>query len=203
MDPRHREVLRKHRLWLSDQLLVSDTVVQFLYQEEILTEAQVEMIESQDTNKHRVLKLLDLLPNRGPGAFPAFLQSLHEFSWIREALEENSEAPGPSTDYNLSDHDLHRVPSDRELSRMASLLGAQWESVLLDLDLSSEDLYRCRADHPLDAHMAALEGLVQWRRSNGKKATVKRLMESLEAAEIHPSLLRDVLRRDDGAGKAT
>lgn len=198
METRHKTILRKHRLWLSEQLLVAETIVQFLYQEEILTLAQVEAIESQESSKHRVLKLLDILPSRGPLAFNAFLLSLHEFSWVRDILHRDLEAlpGGPaigSTDDFFSDHILNKVPTDRELSRIASLLGMQWESVLLDLELTTEDLYRCRADHLLDAQGAALEGLVHWRRTQGKRATVKRLIKSLEAAEIHPSVLQDAL----------
>ncbi|XP_020782235.1 death domain-containing protein CRADD [Boleophthalmus pectinirostris] len=198
MDKRHKELLRKHRLWLSEQLLVSETVVQFLYQEDILTQAQVEEIECQTSNKQKVLKLLDILPARGPQAFHSFLQSLDEFSWVRDTLRRDLHSqPGPALgsadDVCINDHILHRVPTDRELSRIATLLGGQWEAVLLDLDLTAEDLYRCRSDHPLDVHGAALDGLVQWRRAQGKRATVQQLIKSLKAADIHASMLLDAL----------
>lgn len=86
MDPEHKALLRTHRLELSGQLLVSDTIVPFLYQENILTENQVEDIESQPTNRQKSLKLLDILPSRGPRAFDSFLRSLEEFSWVRDKL---------------------------------------------------------------------------------------------------------------------
>ncbi|KAK7896741.1 hypothetical protein WMY93_022066 [Mugilogobius chulae] len=193
MDKRHKEVLRKHRLWISEQLLVSDTILQFLYQEDILTHAHIEEVELQVSSKHKVLKLLDILPSRGPQAFTVFLQSLDEFSWVRDTLQEElhnlpgDPARGSTGEVCLSDHILHRVPTDRELSHIAAILGGQWEAVLLDLELTTEDLYRCRADHQLDVHGAALEGLVQWRRAQGKRATVQRLIRSLEAADMHPS----------------
>lgn len=88
---------------------------------------------------------------------------------------------------------LQRVPSDQELSRLASRLGAEWESVLLDLGLSVETLFRCRADHALSAHGAALAGLVQWRRRGGRGATFQRLIQSLKKADVHPSVLGEVL----------
>ncbi|XP_033845722.1 death domain-containing protein CRADD [Periophthalmus magnuspinnatus] len=198
MDKRHKELLRKHRLWLSEQLLVSETIVQFLYQEDILTQVQVEEIECQSSSKQRVLKLLDILPVRGPRAFQVFLQSLDEFSWVRDTLQRDLDCqPGPglgsADDVCISEHTLQRVPTDRQLSRIADLLGGQWEAVLLDLELTTEDLYRCRADHQLDMHGAVLEGLVQWKRAQGKKATVQRLIKSLEAADIHTSMLLDAL----------
>ena len=103
MDPTHRALLRAHRLELSGQLLVSDSIVPFLYQEDILTESQVEDIESQPTNRQKTLKLLDLLPSRGPRAFDAFLRSLQDFSWVRDRLllelqtRAGPSSPGPSS----------------------------------------------------------------------------------------------------------
>ena len=96
-------------------------------------------------------------------------------------------------DRQLPESVLQRVPSDRELSRLASGLGAEWELVLMDLGLSAEALFRCRSDHGLSAHGAALAGLVQWRRSEGRRARVQRLLESLQAADVHPSVLQDAL----------
>lgn len=89
---------------------------------------------------------------------------------------------------------LRRVPSDRELSQLALRLGAEWESVLLDLGLSAEALFRCRFDHSLSSQVAALAGLVQWRRAEGKRATVERLLQSLQSAGIHSAVLEDVLK---------
>lgn len=86
MEPEHRALLRRHRVTVSEQLLVSESIVQFLYQEEILTRGQVEEIESLPSNRQRSLKLLDILPGRGPRAFACFMQALDDFSWVRDAL---------------------------------------------------------------------------------------------------------------------
>lgn len=64
----------------------------------------------------------------------------------------------------------------------------------MDLGLSAEALFRCRADQSLSIHGAALAGLVQWRRSEGKKATVDKLLQSLRAAGIHSSVLEEALQ---------
>lgn len=94
MDPRHKEILRKHRLDLSDQILIEDTIVQFLYQENILTESQVDEVQSQISNKKKTLRLLDILPTRGPRAFGTFLNSLEEeFTWVRDKLLQDLEQP--------------------------------------------------------------------------------------------------------------
>lgn len=87
MEERHRELLRAQRLHLCEQLVVDETIVQYLYQENILTESQVEEIQSQKSNKNKTLMLLSVLPNRGPNAFNVFLQSLEQdFPWIKENL---------------------------------------------------------------------------------------------------------------------
>ncbi|XP_034434775.1 death domain-containing protein CRADD isoform X1 [Hippoglossus hippoglossus] len=207
MDPAHRAVLRRNTRFLSAELQVSDSIVPLLFQEEILTEAQVEHIESQTTNTRKTRRLLELLPRRGPRAFRCFLRALDDFSWVRDRLLLDLHTPGPGAepgpgpgagagstdDRQLPESVLQRVPSDRELSRLASRLGAEWELVLMDLGLSAEALFRCRSDHGLSAHGAALAGLVQWRRSEGRRARVQRLLESLQAADVHPSVLQDAL----------
>lgn len=98
MEPAHKAVLRKLRLYLSGQLLVSDTIVPFLYQEDVLTDAQVEDVDSQPTDTQKTLKLLDILPSRGPRAFDSFLRSLEDFSWVRDRLQQELQSPpGPGS----------------------------------------------------------------------------------------------------------
>lgn len=217
MDPVHRALLRKYRVFLSGELLVSDAIVPFLFQEQVLTRDQVQEVEAQTTDRLKTLRLLDLLPNRGPRAFSCFLRSLQDFSWVRDRLLLDLQSPpGPGTtgettggttgettggttaettpdSWRLPDSVLTRRLSDRELSRLAARLGPQWEEVLMDLGLSPEAVFRCRADHGLSARAAALAGLVQWRRGEGSGATVSRLIQSLQAADLHPSVLQDVL----------
>ncbi|XP_048864307.1 death domain-containing protein CRADD [Brienomyrus brachyistius] len=203
MDPRHKEVIKKHRLYLSEQILIDDTIVQYLYQEDILTESQVEEIQSQVTNKKKTLKLLDILPTRGPLAFDAFLKSLDgEFWWVKEKLEQKAKDPkdGAVTEKTvaeqcaISEPTLQKVPTDQDLNRLAGRLGLEWESVVLDLGLPLWEVQRCRAGHPLSLYGQAMAGLVRWRQRSGRKATVQRLLQALQAADIHPSTLEDVFQ---------
>ncbi|XP_025027243.1 death domain-containing protein CRADD [Python bivittatus] len=87
MDARDKQVLRSLRLELCAELLVEGLVIQYLYQEEILTDDHMQEIRAQVTNQRKTLMLLDILPTRGPKAFEAFLESLQEFPWVREKLE--------------------------------------------------------------------------------------------------------------------
>lgn len=91
MDARDKQVLRSHRLELGAEVLVEGLVLQYLYQEGVLTENHVQEIKAQATGLRKTMLLLDILPSRGPKAFDAFLDSLQEFPWVREKLEKARE----------------------------------------------------------------------------------------------------------------
>ncbi|GAA6086845.1 death domain-containing protein CRADD [Tachysurus ichikawai] len=207
MEPKHRKLLRAQRLHLCHQLVVDDTIVHFLYQKDILTDSQLEDILSQKSNKNKTLKLLSILPNRGPNAFNEFVQSLEEgFPWIKEELlrlaEDNNDDDddgGRGTEeaeitaqWAINKHILQMVPSDQQLNRLAVQLGSESEMVLLDLGLTSVEISRCRADHPHNSHSQVLAALVMWKQTQGRRATVQRLLQSLQNSEIHPSSLNQV-----------
>ncbi|NP_001188242.1 death domain-containing protein CRADD [Ictalurus punctatus] len=204
MEPKHRDLLRAQRLHLCEQLVVDETIVQYLYQEDILTEGQVEEIQSQKSNKNKTLLLLSILPNRGPNAFNVFVQSLEQdFPWIKEKLlllaDEDEQDGGRGTELSnttaqwaIPKDILQMVPSDQQLNRLAARLGLEWEMVLLDLGLTSVEITRCRADHPHSSHSQVLAALVMWKQTQGRSATVQRLLQSLQYSEIHPSSLSQV-----------
>lgn len=91
MDARDKQVLRSLRLELGAEVLVEGLVLQYLYQEGILTENHIQEIKAQTTGLRKTMLLLDILPSRGPRAFDTFLDSLQEFPWVREKLEKARE----------------------------------------------------------------------------------------------------------------
>ncbi|XP_012693642.2 death domain-containing protein CRADD isoform X2 [Clupea harengus] len=197
MESRHKDILRKNRLDLSLNISTDDTIVQYLYQEDILTLNHVEEIQAQASSKNRTLMLLDILPARGPKAFGKFLESLEaEYPWVRERLLQgldNAAVQVTSTDHwDVPESVLQLVPSDLQLNKLAGRLGPEWVSVLLDLGLSTEDVYRCRTSDPFTMQNQVLAGLVLWKQRSGRTATVHRLIQSLRAAELHPSILDQV-----------
>uniref|UniRef100_A0A673I4G8 Death domain-containing protein CRADD-like n=1 Tax=Sinocyclocheilus rhinocerous TaxID=307959 RepID=A0A673I4G8_9TELE len=173
MDPNHKRLLRSQRLFLAEKLLVDDMIIQYLYQ------------------------LLDILPTRCSLAFHHFIQSLEkDFPWIKDNLpglcNVTTELLCVRFQCGVPDHILPTVPTSQHLNRLAAHLSSEWKSVLLDLGLSSADLYRCCADHPLAVQSQVLAGLVMWTQRNGREATVRRLLQSLQAAGIPPSDLQQV-----------
>ncbi|XP_072287661.1 death domain-containing protein CRADD-like [Pyxicephalus adspersus] len=176
MDSKHREILRSLRFELCSHAVADGLVPQYLYQEGILTHDQLEDICGQATSQRRAMRLLDILPTRGPKAFPVFLDSLSEFPWVQENLKESCKA-GPasleSKSMELPANVLQKRPNDQQLNLLAGKLGMEWERVLGHLGLDHGDLYRCKIQHPNNLHSQVMEGLMKWKQHMGRKLYIK------------------------------
>ncbi|XP_063791674.1 death domain-containing protein CRADD-like [Pseudophryne corroboree] len=197
MDPKHRDLLRRQRLELCLQGLADGLLPQYLLQEGIITSDHLEEINSQVTSQRRTMKLLDILPTRGPKAFEVFLDSLTEFPWVHDSLvklcKESHVIPEEKT-MELPVNVQESCPSDKLLNLLVGKLGSEWEQVLGYLGLDYVELNKCKMHHPHNVHAQAMEGLVTWKRHMGRKATMQCLWKALQAAEVDPSILQNILQ---------
>ncbi|XP_013911951.1 PREDICTED: death domain-containing protein CRADD [Thamnophis sirtalis] len=199
MDARDKQVLRFLRLELCADLLVEGLIIQYLYQEEILTDNHVQEIRAQVTNQRKTLVLLDILPTRGPKAFEAFLESLQEFPWVREKLESkrNEVMLMTSVDDQLlrfPQKILKKSPTDQQISKLALRLGPEWECIVLSLGLSQNDIYCCKVNHPYNIRSQIVSAFILWRQRLGNKATIESLCTGLKFGEVDSSVIQQLFQ---------
>ncbi|XP_061495553.1 death domain-containing protein CRADD isoform X2 [Rhineura floridana] len=199
MDVRDKQVLRSLRLELCAELLVEGLVIQYLYQEGILTESHVQEIRSQVTNHRKTMMLLDILPSRGPKAFETFLESLQEFPWVRDKLEAKRNevmlvAPPDNELLGISQHTLKNPPTDQQINRLAMRLGPEWECIVLSLGLTLNDIYHCKVNHPYNVPSQIASAFILWRQRLGNKATMESLCACLKSVEVDSSVTQQMFQ---------
>lgn len=77
MDKRHKNLLRRNRLALV-QDLEAIRLLNYLFQEEIFSENDLDSVKVERTRTSQAEMLLDILPRRGPKAFDAFCRALED-----------------------------------------------------------------------------------------------------------------------------
>ncbi|XP_036184365.1 caspase-2 isoform X2 [Myotis myotis] len=77
MHPAHQEALKKNRVLLAKQLLLSE-LLEHLLEQDIITFEMREHIQAKVGSFSQNVELLSLLPKRGPHAFDAFCVALRE-----------------------------------------------------------------------------------------------------------------------------
>lgn len=87
MEDRDRRKLQQNRLAILTDLDVRE-ILDYLYQEKVLSEDDVERIKVKETRHDRCRLLLDMLPSKGPKAFKCFVTALEtKCEWLADLLK--------------------------------------------------------------------------------------------------------------------
>ena len=73
MSEKHREVLRKNRVFLVENIVPTYSLFNQLRADDVLSEEMIESILTRPTTRGKISALLDLLTRRGPNAFTNFI----------------------------------------------------------------------------------------------------------------------------------
>ncbi|EDO26471.1 predicted protein, partial [Nematostella vectensis] len=76
MEQKHRNLLRKNRVALARDLEPRE-VLNYIFQEGVFSERDIETVNSLTTRQTQAERILDILPRRGPRAFPVFCDALY------------------------------------------------------------------------------------------------------------------------------
>ena len=98
MDPVDKDTLRSHQVDLINDLEPRD-ILGHLYEDEVITENDVELIDKGKTRRERCQSLLFLLPRRGPTAYGCFRKALQETSYTHLSDQLHVMRNHPSNDY--------------------------------------------------------------------------------------------------------
>ena len=92
MDKSHKRFLLKYRLEFTKDLEAND-ITGYLYQEQVITENDRDMIDSKKTRRDRVEFLMDLLPRKGPkalGKFHDILTLFPSYKYLARLIAEHA-----------------------------------------------------------------------------------------------------------------
>ena len=106
----HRHLLLVHGPEIVKDLLVEDVLTE-LRSKFVIDQDDSELIESERTSRRKAEKLLNLLPQKGYGAFQGFYEVLlDKYSHLAKLLESGIDASGdetnPATTVHLNNNNL-------------------------------------------------------------------------------------------------
>ncbi|EDO41263.1 predicted protein [Nematostella vectensis] len=124
MEQKHRNLLRKNRVALARDLEPRE-VLNYIFQEGVFSERDIETVNSLTTRQTQAERILDILPRRGPRAFPVFCDALYQSeanTHLALILQANISAGtqdqptvkpvDPNATINQSDDDIYKMNRD-------------------------------------------------------------------------------------------
>ncbi|KAK3579405.1 hypothetical protein CHS0354_029713 [Potamilus streckersoni] len=189
MLPEHKRKILKNFISLKQDVDPKD-IVDYFVEQELFDFEDVEKINNYNPNTqaNRWQGFSKLLFSCGPKAYEVFLYALEQTKYndladaIRNTKVELSSMAEHQPDKlywtkEVPKEVLTRRITERELSKLSSCLGSEWEMICLDLGVSQVEIDRCKMSNPYSVAMQIYSALNSWRNQQYKDATVDALLK--------------------------
>ncbi|KAL3853826.1 hypothetical protein ACJMK2_017329 [Sinanodonta woodiana] len=194
MLPEHKKKILKNFINLKRDVDPKD-IVDYFVEQELFDFEDVDKINNYNPNTqaNRWLGFGSLLFSCGPKAYDVFLYALEQVKYndladaIRNTKVENSSMADHQPDKlywmrEVREEVLTKRITERELSRLSSCLGIDWEMICLDLGVPQVEIDRCKMSSPHSVPMQIYSALNSWRNRQYKDATLGVLLNILAAS---------------------
>lgn len=92
MEDLHRELLRRRQKYLQENVIMEDGLLTALQEKGVFTSSMVASIQSEKEPEKQMIRLLDMIPKRGPEAYEKFMEVLKpDYPWIVESFKDREE----------------------------------------------------------------------------------------------------------------
>lgn len=127
MNEREKEIIRRNRRFIQENVFNIDDVADLLYEKGILTLNNKELVASYLVDR-RAYEMLDIVVKRGPRAFPCLVEALRETE-NPEAADRLEGNAGSTTDPNKTNFSVSGVSTSRTPETASSgLVGVSTET---------------------------------------------------------------------------
>lgn len=191
MLPEHKKKIMKNYIILKRDVDPKD-LVDYFVEQELFDFEDVEKINNYNPNTqaNRWQGFGSLLFSCGPKAYEVFLYALEQVKYndladaIRNTKVEHSSAADHQLDKlywtkEIPKDVLTRRITERELSKLSSCLGSEWEMVCLGLGVSQVEIDRCKMSNPNSVVMQIYTALNSWRNRQFMNATIGALLKMI------------------------
>ena len=93
----------------------------------------------------------------------------------------------------LSPEISYRVPTDKELVKVAKGIGKEFQQLALQLGLSNSRIDQIRGSYPLSVADQIIHLLLEWRKQRGRQATFQELEKAMISVGVdNEAALREI-----------
>lgn len=181
MEQHHRDILRKQRPYLVDDITLSGRLYTIMYANELFTKHMIATMKTKGADFQQVQQLLDDVETRGPNAFDLFCDCLIEDG--QGHVVEKYLKPGTGG-----------FLGENWLTARANELGQEWEQLAVHLGITSTQADQIKLANPYNEQQQKFRMLKMWSGTLPRNTTKMQCVDELKQALVN-SGRRDLAER--------